>query len=81
MARWIGLKTKVTERAEASAGLPSSALHENGSKPWGSGNFDCTARLEENVNTWGEPFLPRLTKTADQASDDDFNHVVPNSQS
>jgi hypothetical protein len=33
---------------------------ENGTEPWACGNCDCTARLEERMKTWGEPFLPWL---------------------
>jgi hypothetical protein len=36
---------------------------ENGTEPWACGNCDCTARLEERMKTWGEPFLPWLRES------------------
>jgi hypothetical protein len=33
---------------------------ENGSEPWACGDCDCTARLEQRLNTWGCPFLQSL---------------------
>jgi len=32
----------------------------NGSEPWACGECDCTARLEERMAGWGEPFLQTL---------------------
>ena len=36
---------------------------ENGTEPRACGNCDCTARLEERMKTWGEPFLPWLRES------------------
>jgi hypothetical protein len=36
---------------------------ENGTEPMACGNCDCTARLEERMKTWGEPFLPWLRES------------------
>jgi hypothetical protein len=40
---------------------------ENGSEPWACGDCDCTARLEERLQSWGCPFLPTLRTTAEKA--------------
>lgn len=36
---------------------------ENGTEPWACGNCDCTARLEERMQSWGQPFLPWLKQS------------------
>ena len=33
---------------------------ENGTEPWACGDCDCTARLEQRLKSWGQPFLPAL---------------------
>jgi len=33
---------------------------ENGSEPWGCGDCNCTARLEEKLKSTGKPFLKLL---------------------
>jgi hypothetical protein len=40
---------------------------ENGSEPWACGDCDCTARLEERLQSWGCPFLPTIRATAEGA--------------
>jgi hypothetical protein len=35
---------------------------ENGSEPWACGDCDCTERLEQKLETWGEPFLETLRR-------------------
>jgi hypothetical protein len=40
---------------------------ENGSESWACGDCDCTARLEQKLQTTGEPFLESLRK-ADSSS-------------
>jgi hypothetical protein len=35
---------------------------ENETEPWACGECDCTARLEERMECWGEPFLESLKK-------------------
>jgi hypothetical protein len=37
---------------------------EIGSAPWACGDCDCTARLEEKLNTAGRPFLEVLQGSA-----------------
>ncbi len=32
----------------------------NGSEPWACCDCDCTARLEQKLSAWGEPFLQTL---------------------
>ena len=32
----------------------------NGSEPWACSNCDCTQRLEEKMENWGENFLAKL---------------------
>jgi len=34
--------------------------HENGSEPWACSNCDCTRRLEERLQSKGQPFLKIL---------------------
>lgn len=34
----------------------------NGTEPWACGNCDCTARLEEKLESLGDPFLQALAK-------------------
>lgn len=34
--------------------------HQNGSEPWACEHCDCTRRLEQNLETLGEPFLQAL---------------------
>jgi len=34
--------------------------HENGSEPWACSNCDCTRRLEERLQSKGQPFLKTL---------------------
>jgi hypothetical protein len=38
----------------------SNCRDENGEEPWACGDCDCTAGLEETMQSWGEPFLPVL---------------------
>jgi hypothetical protein len=33
---------------------------ENGTEPWACGDCDCTAKLEQRLQSWGCPFLPTL---------------------
>jgi hypothetical protein len=35
---------------------------QNGSEPWACNGCDCTARLEEKLQNWGERFLDRVRK-------------------
>ena len=35
---------------------------ENGSEPWACGDCDCTERLEQKLETCGEPFLESLRR-------------------
>ena len=35
---------------------------ENGTEPWACGDCDCTKRLEEKLQTMGEPFLELLRR-------------------
>jgi hypothetical protein len=35
---------------------------ENGAEPWGCGDCDCTARLEEKLKASGQPFLDALRR-------------------
>ena len=37
----------------------------NGSEPWACGDCDCTARLEQRMETWGSPFLETLEAEGD----------------
>lgn len=41
--------------------------HENGTGPWACSNCDCTRRLEERLRRTGQPFLPKLETSADDA--------------
>jgi hypothetical protein len=34
--------------------------HENGTEPWACGECDCTAKLEQKLQTQGESFLKKL---------------------
>jgi len=34
----------------------------SGEEPWACCDCDCTARLEERMRGWGEPFLDRLSE-------------------
>lgn len=34
----------------------------NGTEPWACADCDCTARLEQTLATWGEPFLLKLAQ-------------------
>jgi hypothetical protein len=34
----------------------------SGEEPWACAECDCTARLEERMGGWGEPFLARLRR-------------------
>jgi hypothetical protein len=36
--------------------------HENGIEPWACSNCDCTRRLEQCLQDWGESFLDKLRK-------------------
>ncbi|MEX0703078.1 MAG: hypothetical protein WD069_13365 [Planctomycetales bacterium] len=36
----------------------------DGSEPWACGDCDCTARLEERMEEWGEAFLKTLREAA-----------------
>ena len=36
----------------------------NGAEPWACGDCDCTARLENRMQSWGCPFLPALRRIA-----------------
>jgi hypothetical protein len=36
---------------------------ENGKEPWGCGECDCTARLEQRLKESGKPFLETLSET------------------
>lgn len=36
----------------------------NGEEPWACGDCDCTERLEERMEGWGEPFLEVLREEA-----------------
>lgn len=41
----------------------------NGDEPWACSNCDCTQRLEEKMQSWGEPFLKALSEsTAEPAA-------------
>jgi hypothetical protein len=35
---------------------------ENGTEPWACGDCDCTDRLEQKLETWGEAFLGALRR-------------------
>ena len=39
----------------------SRCLDLNGTRPWACVNCDCTARLEQRVNSWGKSFLQTLS--------------------
>lgn len=38
----------------------SKCRDENGTEPWACSDCDCTARLEERMESWGGSFLERL---------------------
>ena len=42
---------------------------QNGSEPWSCGDCDCTERLEQKLQTLGQPFLEALLKDANSPSD------------
>jgi hypothetical protein len=42
----------------------------NGTEPWACIDFDCTARLEQRLETRGEPFLKGLRRTLIQSESD-----------
>lgn len=37
----------------------------NGTEPWACGDCDCTQKLEQRMQSWGEDFLPALRRAAD----------------
>jgi hypothetical protein len=43
---------------------------ENGSEPWACSVCDCTARLEERMQRWGQPFLATLCRETAPAGTD-----------
>jgi hypothetical protein len=40
---------------------------ENGTEPWACGDCDCTRKLEERMENWGNPFLGELSKPSSNA--------------
>ena len=38
----------------------SRCRDQTGEEPWACGDCDCTARLEQQMETWGRPFLDVL---------------------
>jgi hypothetical protein len=40
---------------------------ENGTEAWACGQCDCTARLEDRLESWGRPLLGALRHTAEDA--------------
>ena len=42
--------------------------NENGAEPWACGDCDCTARLEQRMQSWGERFVSTLRQEHDAAS-------------
>jgi hypothetical protein len=42
------------------AHLRRNCRDENGAEPWACGDCDCTARLEQRMKSWGQPFLSAL---------------------
>jgi hypothetical protein len=40
---------------------------ENGTEAWACGDCDCTRKLEERMENWGNPFLGELSKPSSSA--------------
>jgi hypothetical protein len=40
---------------------------ENGTEPWACGDCDCTRKLEERMENWGNPFLGEPSKPSSNA--------------
>jgi hypothetical protein len=40
---------------------------ENGTEAWACGDCDCTRKLEERMENWGNPFLGELSKPSSNA--------------
>ena len=41
---------------------------ENGEEPWACCDCDCTANLEAQLETWGEPFLDALRRAVESST-------------
>ena len=47
----------------------SRCRDESGEEPWACGDCDCSAKLEQQMTTWGRPFLDVLRESVERVNE------------